>query len=302
MSELAVVALMMLQAAAQVPPQSVLARRVDSLTRAYRESVRREDRVELRRATDTMVAGPLTVALSPKYRARFARALPRVAADWSRLLGANPPSVGISVVSHDGLSILQARWSDVAIGPRAGTSVLDSRGKDATPDVYRSLWDALAAGLSGTADSALRGWLPVTIRPLPALYDDDELAYQWAVARGAASQACRSGQRARCAAALGLESSSEKELTLAIRGAVLASALDRGGTGAWRKLIGTAGQPLTARMEAVAGIPLPDLVMNWQAALMERRRRSEVEDSVRWSLGALWVVGIGLVALMGRRR
>ncbi len=302
MFDLAAVALVMLQTAAQLPSQSVLARRVDSLTRAYRESVHREDRAELRRATDTLVAGPLTVALPPKYRGWFAPALPRVAEQWSRLLGVNPPAVLISVWGHEGPSIVQARWSDGGTEPRVGTSVFDSRGRDASPDVYRSLWAALAAGLSGTADSALRNWLPVAMKPLPELYDDDELAYQWAVGRGSASRACRSGQGGRCAAALGLESSNDKELTLAIRGAVLARALDLGGAGAWRKLIATTGQPLTVRIEAVAGIPVPDLVMAWRAALMERRRRSGVEDSVRWGLGALWLVGIGLVALIGRRR
>ena len=302
MSELAALFVLLVQAPPPVPSQAVLTHRIDSLTRLYRAAVLRDRGHPVRWPSDTIVAGALRVAIASADTAGFRPVAEQVAGEWRLLMGPDAPAVAITVFGGGEGRLVRAGWLRGPADTATGTGLSELGSGRAAAGWYLGLWEALGTSLYLGADSTLRVWLPADLRPVAGLQDDDALAYQWAVASGPASRACRSGRLGQCSTALGLDGGRGREFTTTIRGAVLQEALARAGPGAWPRLLRTAGRPLPERLQAVSGLAVPDLVREWRAALGARRHRAGMEDAVRWGLGALWLAVIGMATLIVRRR
>ncbi len=302
MSSLAWTALTVLQVAGPGgPSRAVLAHQLDSVRSTYGRVLQAQERALPWRPSDTVRAGALVVALPARVRRRFEPAIGQVSLEWQRLFGAVAPRVILSIGANRESARLQVVARNSAGGPIVGASADDVDRWSNGRTVRRVLWQALGGVLLARADSALAAWLPIAAWPLPDLYSDDDLAYQFVSSAGIQARACREGRRDHCGEALGLEGPVTGELTIEIRNAVLASAVGRRGDGAWSLLEASRSLPLRARLESVAGEPVGALVAEWQSALDARRQAAGSEESWRFLAGCAW--GLALMGLaLGLRR
>lgn len=276
-----------------------LAAERDSLEQTYQAALRAAgDQHPL----DTLATDGLVVVVPARFRRAFGAALGEVAPAWLSLFEQVPPVLTIATRGSFVEGDLTLVGSRAAGAPTFGFSRLGYRLEVTPAAARRMLWTVLAGYLDTEADSALLRWTPGVL-PRLELVPDGDVAYQLATAPGASSAACRRGNRAQCAVALGLEGPlAAKELPRGTRAALLAWALEAGGAGAWSRLVAHPDEPIALRLAAAARRPDgAAVVADWLDAVGAARSGAEFAGTGGWVAGTGWLL-IASLAVAGLRR
>ena len=293
------------QAVPGLAPRGELVRRIDSLDRVI-DRMSAELKVgERREPSDTVEVGRFRLAFDHRDRDRFVSVATAVSREWETLFGPAAPRLYLKVVTSPWSRTRTVSVQADSGGPIVGAALIHwtevRRGlRDGA--VRRALWDAIGGALLERADSGLRAWLPLAPVGRSDVYDSDDLAYQWVTAFGPASAGCREGNRDQCVRALGLAGPVDREFTIQTRAAFLAHLLETSAPGGWARLERSAGQPMAARLRAVAGRDVESAIMAWRQGRLDRRR-GHWDDPWRWAMAGLWgAVAVGVVVGGGMRR
>ena len=168
------------------------------------------------------------------------------------------------------------------------------------PGFERALWEGLGSVLFATADSSLKRWLASPPQVNRSHLERDDIRYQMATVRLPNARRCFDGELATCAAALGVVGQAPVEIPPGLRHALLATVLDRGGQGAWTRLLANPSASIQTRLESAGAGRFDELVAGWLAE--SRDVPSDGSDGKRVVVSLLWIaVALGLgCGLAGR--
>lgn len=293
------------QAVPGLAPRGDLVRRIDSLDRTIGQLSAELKAGERLEPSDTVEVGRFRLALDHRDRDRFVPVATEVSREWESLFGPAAPRLYLKVATSPWSRTRTVSVQADSNGPVVGAALIHwTEVRRGLPDgaVRRAVWDAIGGVLLERADSGLRAWLPLAPVGRSDVYDADDLAYQWVTAFGPASAGCREGNRDQCVRALGLGGPVDREFTIQTRAAFLAYLLETSAPGGWARLERSAGQPMAARLSAVAGMDIGSAIMAWRQGRLDRRR-GHWDDPWRWAMAGLWgVVAVGVAVGGGMRR
>ena len=104
-----------------------------------------------------------------------------------------------------------------------------------------------------------------------------------------------------CVAVLHSVTYLEPPLSVEARHSFARAALSAGGRGAYHRLVGSAGRPLSERFAATAGLSADSLVLGWRAAILAGRPKTVTLATASGWMALGWAIAFGLLALRSTR-